>query len=67
MREIKELITKANEQLRRIREYITEHEDMFNSMDLKLHDANFYEYKDMEKDGYIRVSGRGKGKKITLK
>ena len=50
MREIKELITKANEQLRRIREYITEHEDMFDSMDLKLHDANFYECKDMEKD-----------------
>ena len=24
-------------------------------------------YKDMEKDGYITVSGRGKGKKITLK
>ena len=50
MREIKELITKANEQLRRIREYITEHEDMFDSMDLKLHDASFYEYRDMEKD-----------------
>ena len=50
MTEIKELITKANEQLRRIREYITEHEDMFDSMDLKLHDASFYEYRDMEKD-----------------
>ena len=50
MREIKELITKANKQLRRIREYIAEHEDMFNSMDLKLHDANFYHYQNRMRD-----------------
>ena len=50
MREIKELITKANEQLRKIREYITEHKDMFDSLDLKLHDASLYEYRDIEKD-----------------
>ena len=50
MVEIKELVAKANEQCERIKDYITENEGMFDSMDLKLHDASFYEYRDMEKD-----------------
>ena len=50
MVEIKELVVKANEQCERIKDYITENEGMFDSMDLKLHDASFYEYRDMEKD-----------------
>ena len=50
MTELKILFAKANEQIERIKNYIIEHEDMFGSMDLKLHDASFYEYRDMEKD-----------------
>lgn len=45
----KEIIN-ANKQCNRIKNYIKEHEDMFNAMDLKLHDASYYEYKDMEND-----------------
>lgn len=50
MAEIKELVAKANEQCKRIKGYITENKGMFNSMNLKLHGASFYEYKDMMKD-----------------
>ena len=50
MVEIKELVVKTNEQCERIKDYITENEGMFDSMDLKLHDASFYEYRDMEKE-----------------
>ncbi|MFR7913837.1 tyrosine-type recombinase/integrase [Eubacterium ramulus] len=50
MTEIKELIEKANEQCKRIKDYITENKGMFSSMDLKLHDASFYEFGKMEND-----------------
>ena len=50
MTEIKKLIVKANEQCKRIKDYITENKDMFSSMDLKLHDASFYEFGKMEND-----------------
>lgn len=50
MTEIKELIAKANEQCKRIKEYITENKGMFSSMDLKLHDASFYEFGNMKND-----------------
>ena len=50
MVEIKELVVKANEQCKRIRKYIEENEGMFDSMNLKLHDASFYEYSDMKND-----------------
>lgn len=47
---IRELIDKANAEITRIHAWIMEHEDAFQYMDLKLHDASFYEYIDMEKD-----------------
>lgn len=50
MTEIKELIAKANEQCKRIKDYITENKGMFSSMDLKLYDASFYEFGKMEND-----------------
>ena len=50
MREIKELIAKANEQCKRIKDYIIENKGMFSSMDLKLHDASFYEFGKMKND-----------------
>ena len=50
MTEIKKIISKANEQCKRIKDYIVENKDMFDSMNLKLYDANFYEYKDMKKE-----------------
>lgn len=50
MREIKELVAKANEQCKRIKDYIAENEGMFDLMNLKLYDASSYEYKDMIKD-----------------
>lgn len=50
MTEIKELIAKANRQCKRIKDYIIENEDMFSMMDLKLHDASFYEFGKMEND-----------------
>lgn len=45
----KEIIN-ANKQCNRIKNYIKEHEDMFNAMDLKLHDASYYECEDMKND-----------------
>lgn len=50
MTEIKELIVKANKQCKRIKDYIIENKGMFSSMDLKLHDASFYEFGKMEND-----------------
>lgn len=50
MTEIKELITKANEQCQRIKDYITENAGMFSLMNLKLHDASYYEFDGMAKD-----------------
>lgn len=50
MVEIKELIVKANEQCKRIKDYITENESMFDSMNLKLHYASYYGDEDMKKD-----------------
>lgn len=47
---LKEKIKKANEQIAKIQAWIMEHEDAFQYMDLKLHDASFYEYRDMETD-----------------
>ena len=45
----KEIIN-ANKQCDKIKNYIKEHEDMFNAMDLKLHDASYYEFEDMKND-----------------
>lgn len=50
MTDVKELLAKANKQCKRIKDFIIENEGMFDSMDLKLHDASFYEYRDMEND-----------------
>lgn len=55
MAEIKELVAKANEQCKRIKDYIAENEGMFDSMDLKLHDASFYEYRNMEKSSHFAM------------
>lgn len=46
----KELLAKANEELKKVTDYIKEHEDMFDMHDLKLHDVSYYCYADMEKD-----------------
>lgn len=50
MTEIKELITKANEQCKRIKDYITDNAAMFEPMNLKLYDASYYEFDEMSKD-----------------
>lgn len=50
MKELKEMIIKANEQLKRIRDYVTEHDAAFADMNLKLHNAIYYQCTDMEKD-----------------
>lgn len=39
-----ELLVKANEEVKKVAEYLKENEDMFDMMDLKLHDASFYDY-----------------------
>ena len=39
-----ELLVKANEEIKKVVEYMKENEDMFDMMDLKLHDASFYDY-----------------------
>lgn len=46
----KELLAKANDELKKVTEYIEEHRDMFDMHDLKLHDVSYYIYRDMEKD-----------------
>lgn len=47
---IRELFDKANEQIARIKSWITEHEDAFQYLDLKLHDVSFYCYSKMGDD-----------------
>ena len=39
-----ELLVKANEEVKKVADYLKENEDMFDMMDLKLHDASFYDY-----------------------
>ena len=39
-----ELLVRANEEVKKVVEYLKENEDMFDMMDLKLHDASFYDY-----------------------
>ena len=50
MSKIKELFKKADMQILRLKKYIEENKDMFKSMNLKLYDANYYEYDEMKKD-----------------
>lgn len=45
-----ELLVKANEEIAKVMNYINEHKDMFDMMDLKLHDVSYYTYSEMEKD-----------------
>lgn len=45
-----ELLVKANEELKKVTDYIEEHADMFDMHDLKLHDVSYYIYSEMEKD-----------------
>lgn len=58
-------------QYRAVIDYLNKHgsmteEELQELLKIK-HTRAYNLYKDMEKDGYITVSGRGKGKKITLK
>ena len=39
-----ELLVKANEEIKKVVEYLKENEEMFDMMDLKLHKASFYDY-----------------------
>ena len=39
-----ELLVKANEEVKKVADYLKENEDMFGMMDLKLHKASFYDY-----------------------
>jgi len=39
-----ELLVKANEEVKKVVEYLRENEEMFDMMDLKLHEASFYDY-----------------------
>lgn len=41
---------KANNELKKIVDFVEENRAMFGLMDLKLHDANFYSFKDLGKD-----------------
>ncbi len=45
-----EITEKADEELSKISDYLKEHEDAFNMMNLKLHDASYYEYSDLEEE-----------------
>lgn len=46
-----EKITKANEEIKKVVDYLKEHEEAFRSMNLKLYDANYYFMSDeMKKD-----------------
>lgn len=56
---IEVLINKANEQCQSIRKFIEENSGMFDDMNLKLHDANWYEYDGMETDFPLCYSNRG--------
>lgn len=44
------VISKANKELEGLAGWLKENEDAFQMMDLKLHDASFYEYESMEDD-----------------
>lgn len=39
-----ELLLKANEEVKKVVDYLKENEEMFDMMDLKLHHASFYDY-----------------------
>ena len=39
-----ELLVKANEEVKKVVDYLKENEEMFDMMDLKLHDASYYDY-----------------------
>lgn len=42
--------TKANAELKKVMDYFTKNQEAFEAMNLKLHDASFYAYRDIEKD-----------------
>lgn len=44
------LLEKANAELKKVVDFINENDEMFDMMDLKLHDISYYCWKDMEKD-----------------
>jgi hypothetical protein len=46
----KEYVIKANEVIKKILDYINEHKDAFNYMNLKLYDAHMYYITEFEKD-----------------
>lgn len=41
---------KANAEIKKVKDYITKNKGMFECMNLKLHDASYYEFDEMEKD-----------------
>lgn len=47
---MKELVAKANEQIKRLKAWYEEHRKAFDSMNLKLYDVSYYCCKEMEKD-----------------
>lgn len=47
---MKELVVKANEQIKRLKAWYEEHRKAFDYMDLKLHDVSYYCYRKMEED-----------------
>lgn len=49
-RELKQKIEKANEQIKRLKEWYKERQYCFELMDLKLHDCSYYAYGKMEED-----------------
>ena len=52
-------VEKANKVLKKLKDYIEEHNDMFGYMDLKLHDVSFYCYRDLENDFPLVVERGG--------
>lgn len=46
----KTLLTKANTELKKVTDYIEKYDDMFDMMDLKLHDASYYCWQSMKED-----------------
>lgn len=52
-------IEEANKVLKKLKDYIEEHNDMFGYMDLKLHDVSFYCYRDLENDFPLVVERGG--------
>lgn len=47
---LKNKINQLNKEIKKIYKHIEENEDIFGYMDLKLYDASYYIYSDMEKD-----------------